>query len=134
MSKPADQKPEDGDAEADAAQAFDGGDQVTDLVHRVLDTGAVHHMRDGAVADFPIGRVLPMQQRIDHRVLVMRPPPPGDEGVRIARPTLLLQKRRRVFNQPALHIHDRPILVEHADLDAGLEFINDAHAGVPFNV
>jgi hypothetical protein len=37
-------------------------------------------MGDGAVADLAIGRVLAMQQRIDHRVLEMRAPPPGDEG------------------------------------------------------
>src|ERR1700722_2431604 len=89
----------------------------------MFEAGAVHDMGDRAVADLAIGRVLAMQQRIDHRVLEMGAPPPGHEGIGIAAPALRLQERGSDGRQPALHVDHRAVLVEHADLYALLDEI-----------
>ena len=102
-------------------ELLDLADEVAHLIMRMRDAGTVHHMRDRAVPDLAIGRVPAMQQRIDHRVLEMRAPPPGDEGIGIAAPALRLQEGRGDGDEPALHVHDRAVLVEHADLDAGFD-------------
>src|SRR5262249_10561936 len=96
----------------------------------VGDSGAIHHMGDGAMADLAIGRVLAMQERIDHRILEMGAAPPGDERVGIAAPALRVQEWRRDRHQSALHVDDRAILIEHADLDAVLDAL-DAHGALP---
>src|SRR5256714_3455801 len=89
------------------AKLFQGRDHVgerfefLDLAHqparllwRVADAAAIHHVRDCALSDLPIGRMPAITQRIDHRVLEMRAPPPGDEAIRLALPTLALEERR----------------------------------------
>ncbi len=53
--------------------------------------------------------------------------PPGDERVGIAEPTLVLEERRRCFRQARLHVHDGPILVEHADRDRMLQPLEIVH-------
>ncbi len=54
---------------------------------RVGDAAAVHDVGDRAMADLAIGRVPAVAQRVDHRVLEVRAPPPGDEAVRASRPS-----------------------------------------------
>src|SRR5262249_42784343 len=95
----------------------DLADEITDLLLRVGDASAIHHMGDRAMADLAIGRVLPVQQRIDHRVLEMRATPPGHEGTGIAAPALLFQERSRDRGKATLHVDNRAVLVEHADFD-----------------
>ena len=73
------------------------------------------------VSDLAVRRVLPVQERIDHRVLEVRAPPPGDERIRPPVPAFLLQVGRNHLGQALLHVHDRSVLVEHADLDLRLE-------------
>ena len=111
-------------------ELFDLADEIADLVHRVLDAGALHHVRNRAMTDLPVRRVLAMEQRVDHRVLEMRPSPPGDERIRIALPALLLEVRRRDRRQSGLHVDDRPVLVEHAHLD-GVFYCFVAHVTAP---
>ena len=88
-------------------------------------------MGDRAMADLAIGRVLAMQERIDHRILEMGAPPPGHEGIGIAAPALRLQERRCDRDQPALHVDDRAVLVEHAGFDVILDGV-DVHGAAPF--
>ena len=61
----------------------------------------------------------------------MRPAPPGDERVGIARPTFRFQVRRRDFPQPRLHVHHGAVLVEHADFDGALQFGDLGHSLPP---
>src|SRR5262249_61797564 len=93
------------------------------LVRRVADAAAIHHVSDRALSDLPIGRVLAIAQRIDHRVLEMRAAPPGDEAVRLAVPTLTLEERRDGLGQPLLHIDDGAVLVERQRLDLASEHL-----------
>lgn len=102
-------------------QLLDLADEIAHVVHRVVDLRAVHHMGNCAVSDLAIGRVLAMQQRIDHRILEMGPTPPCDEGIRIALPALLCKERCGDFNQAALHVDDGAVLIEHADLHVALD-------------
>jgi hypothetical protein len=66
-----------------------------------------------------------VRQRVDHRVLE-RAPPPSDEIICVALPALALKEAGRGFAESTLHVDDRAVLVEHADLDAALERL-DVH-------
>src|SRR5579872_1853332 len=61
----------------------------------------------------------------------MRAAPPGHEGIGVSRPALLLEKRCCDLDQPALHIDDRAVLVEHADLHCFLDVL-EAHGVFPW--
>jgi len=111
-------------------QLLDLADQIFHLVPAVFDAGAVHDMGDRAMPDLAIGRVLAMQQRVDHRVLEMGAPPPGDERIGIAAPALGLQERRGNRHKSPLHVDHRAVLVEHADLD-GVPDVLLAHGDDP---
>src|ERR1700753_3915986 len=71
------------------------------------------------------------EQGVDHRVLEVVPPPPGDEGVGVAAPSLGPQERRGDVAQTALHIHDRAVMVEHAELDARFQRVDVGHHRPP---
>jgi pimeloyl-ACP methyl ester carboxylesterase len=85
-------------------------------------------------ADWTANKPHPLaaRQGIDHRVLEVCPAPPGDEGTRIAAPPFRRQVRRCDLGEAGLHIDDRSILIEHANLDGGLEKISGGHAAEPF--
>src|SRR3546814_15994720 len=72
------------------------------------------------VADLAVRRVAAVAQRVDHRVLEMRAPPPGDEAVRLVVPTLVLQERCGRLGVAALHVADGAVLVAHQRLDLAL--------------
>src|SRR5712692_1377161 len=57
----------------------------------------------------------------------MRAAPPSDKGVGISLPPFRLQVWPCYFGKPRLHIHDRSILIEHADLDRGFENVSGLH-------
>ena len=88
------------------------------FILRVRNARAREHLVDGEMTDLPIRRVLPVQQRVDHRVLEVHAPPPGDEIICAALPALALEEAGRGFAKSTLHVDDRTILVEHTDLDA----------------
>ena len=94
---------------------------------RVGDAAAVHDVGHGAVADLPVGRVAAVEQRVDHRVLEVRAPPPRHEAVGRAVPALLLQERRDGLGQPLLHVDDGAVLVEGQRLDLALEDLEAFH-------
>ena len=60
------------------------------------------------------------KQRVYHRILEMRAPPPRDERIGTAAPAFALQVGRRHLDQARLHVDDRAVLVEHQDFDAVL--------------
>ena len=99
---------------------------------RVADAGALQHEGNRSVADLSVGRVLPLEQSIDHRVLEVRATPPGDEGIRAARPTFRLEERSGDLGQPGLHVDDCSVLIEHADLDRTSQGFDVVH-GSPFS-
>ena len=68
-----------------------------------------------------LGGVAPTAKRVDHRVLEMGAPPPGDEAVRRAVPALLLEVRGCGLGQPCLHVDDGTVEVEEQDLRSALE-------------
>jgi len=72
-----------------------------------------------------------VQQRVDHRILEMRPTPPGDELIGVAVPVFGLEEVDRDFPKSRLHVNDRPILIEHADLDDALERFGFGHRSFP---
>src|SRR5262249_5689371 len=104
--------------------------QVAHFVHRKRDARSLQHPRDGPVADLPVRCVLALEQRVDHRVLEVCPPPPRDERVRIAVPALLPEVTGGGFREPALHVHHGPVLVEHAHLDGSRELGRARHRRV----
>ena len=109
------------------ASAYFGG--MTDMIiQRLMDVILAFPILVLALADFPVGGMSPLQQRIDHRVLEVGAPPPGDDGAGIAAPPLGFQERGDVGGEPALHVDDRAVLVEHDDLDAALERFDVCHA------
>jgi len=116
-------------ARPEGSRPLDGGDEAADLLRRVRDAGAVHDLRDGHLADRAVRRVLAVQQGVDHRVLEVRPPPPGDEGVRVALPAFGREEGGRDLAEAALHVHDRAVLVEHADGNAALDLFGIGHVG-----
>ncbi len=79
------------------------------------------------MADLAVGRVAAIQQRVDHRVLEVRAPPPGDEAAGLAVPALLLQERRDGLGQPFLHVDDGAVLIESQRLDLALEDLGAFH-------
>ena len=81
------------------------------------DAGAIHDLADGQVADLAVGRVIALQQRVDHRVFEVGAAPPRDEGVGIAGPGFCLQEQGGDVTQAALHVDHGAVLVEHAELD-----------------
>ena len=98
-------------------QPLDAGDEPAHLVVGMVDAGAAHDVRHRAVSDLAVGRVAAVAQRVDHRVFEVRPPPPGDEAVRVAAPALAGQERRHHLGQTALHVDDGAVLVEHQGRD-----------------
>ena len=114
-----------------AFQPFDGRNQRPDVIFGMGDSGSVHYLTNRQMPDLPIRHVLPIQQRIDHRVFKMGAPPPCDEGVRIAGPALGLKEWGGEIAQATLHVHDRAVLVEHAQLDGGFQVIDDGHSWLP---
>jgi hypothetical protein len=50
--------------------------------------------------------------------------PPGHERVRITGPAFAFEKWRGDLGQPRLHVNNRSVLVEHADLDRALQFFD----------
>src|SRR5262245_6127688 len=83
------------------------------------------------MADLSVGRVATVAQGIDHRVLEVRAPPPGDEAVGITAPALLLQKRRDRLPQARLHVDNGAVLIEDQHLDLALEDVGAFHAHFP---
>ena len=108
-------------------QFFDLADEPTHLVLGVGDFAAVHHMGYRAVADLAVGRVSAVEQRIDHRVLEVRAPPPRHEAAGRACPTLLGKERRDRLRQSLLHVDDGAVLVEGQRLDLALEDFGPFH-------
>ena len=102
-------------------QRLDLADEPAHLVLGVGDAAAIHDVGHGAVADLAVGRVAAVAQRVDHRVLEVRAPPPGDEAVGLALPALLLQEGRHGLGQALLHVDDGAVLVEHQRLDLALQ-------------
>ena len=70
----------------------------------------------GAVTDLAVERVTAIAQRVDHRVLVVRAPPPGHETMRLAFPALVFQERRCGVDQAALHINNGAVLIKDEDI------------------
>jgi hypothetical protein len=110
-------------------EPFDAGDKPAHFRVRVCNARAREHAVGGEMADLPIRRVLPVQQRVDHRVLEVRAPPPGDEIICIALPALALEEAGHGFAESTLHVDDCAVLVEHADLDGALEHLS-VHDGI----
>src|SRR5438876_820400 len=67
--------------------------------------------------DLPVRRMSAIAERVDHRVLVVRATPPGDETVRLSIPALPLQEGCDGLGEPLLHIDDGAVLVERQHLD-----------------
>ena len=63
----------------EGAQRFDLSHQPLGVFPRVSNTRTVHYLGNGSTSDLPIERVATVAQGIDHGVLEMRAPPPGDE-------------------------------------------------------
>jgi hypothetical protein len=100
-----------------STQTLDGSHESADFFVRMGDAGAVHDLADGEVANLAIGRVVALQQSVDHRVFEVGAAPPGNEGVGIAWPVLGLEERGGEFAQASLHVDDGAVLVEHAEFD-----------------
>jgi hypothetical protein len=60
--------------------------------------------------------VLAVQQRINHGVLEVRPPPPGDQAPWFTTPALRGEVRPYGLGESRLHIDDGAIEVEHTEL------------------
>src|SRR6516225_5868263 len=97
--------------------------EVAHLVERVRNTSPLQDESDRAVADLSIRGMIPVQERVDHRVLEVGPTPPRYKRIRIAWPPLRRQERGCGLGQLGLHVDDGPILVEHAHLDGSLQII-----------
>ena len=118
------------------AEPLDLGDQPAHLVLRVRDAGPLEGEGEGAPADLPVGRVAPIDERVDHRVLEVRAPPPGDEGARPAAPPLGLEVRRDGLGEAGLHVDDRAVEIEGQDPDGVLDLVGTGRSpwhrhGVP---
>ena len=74
--------------------------------------GALQNDVHRAVANLAIGRVAPRAERVDHRILEMGAPPPGDELPRIDIDVALREERGRDLGQSGLHIDDGAVLIE----------------------
>ena len=61
------------------AERLDLSHEVPHLLHRVRDPGTLQDPGHRPVADHPVRGVGLVQQGVDHRVLEMRPTPPGHE-------------------------------------------------------
>ena len=81
-------------------QPLDLRHEPAHLLVRVVDAGPAHDVRDRAVSDVPVRGVTAIAQRIDHRVLEVRAPPPGDETVRVSGPALAGKERGHRGRQP----------------------------------
>ena len=108
-------------------QRLDAGDQMTDLVLGVAEAATIHHVRHGAVADLPVGRVAAIAQGVDHRVFIVGAPPPGDETVGAALPAFGAQEWLRQFGKAFLHVDDGAVLVEHQSADFTAENFGTFH-------
>jgi hypothetical protein len=51
--------------------------QEANFVGRVWNSGALKRVSDGSVHNLPVGRMLFMEQRVDHGILEVGAPPPG---------------------------------------------------------
>ena len=88
-------------------------------------------MTHRAKANLPVGRVLLVQQGVDHGILEMRAAPPGDEGTRVALPAFRLEIGRGGPGQSALDVDDRAVLIEHAHFERVFEMTRIGHRGPP---
>ena len=102
-------------------QLLDLADERAHLVLGVGDAAAIHDVGNGTMADLPVRRVATIAQRVDHRVLEVCAPPPGDEAVRLAVPAFRLQEGRRGLGEPLLHVDDGAVLVERQYFDLALQ-------------
>jgi hypothetical protein len=57
--------------------------------------------------------------------------PPGDEGIGVSGPALSLEEWCGDGAQAALHIDHGTILLEHAQLDRGLQALDVGHGRLP---
>src|SRR5262245_29434183 len=91
------------------------------LVLRVPDTGAFERKCKGPPADLPVRGMAPIDERIDHRMLEMRSPPPRHQRLWPAAPAFGLQVRREGIRQPALYIDDRAVEIEGQESNGRFE-------------
>ena len=66
-----------------------------------------------SMPNLTVGCVGLMQKRIDHGVFKMRAPPPSDQGVRRSLVPFVCQKRFNGFDQTALYVNHRAVLIKH---------------------
>ena len=67
-----------------------------------------------------IRQVLAVEQRVNHGVLEVRPPPPGDQAPWLTTPALCCEIRPYGLGESRLHIDNGAVEVEHTELHGRL--------------
>src|SRR5262249_3826487 len=89
--------------------------------------GALQRVGERYAANLTVGQMRAVQQRVDHRVLEVRPPPPGHQARWLTLPALSLTIRPYSPDEPRLHVDDGAVEVEHAQLHRRLQLFECPH-------
>src|SRR5262244_2854251 len=89
--------------------------------------GALQRVGERYAANLTVGQMRAVQQRIDHRVLEVRAPPPGHQARWLTLPALGLEIRPYGCGEPRLHVNDGAVEVEHAQLHRRSQLFERPH-------